>query len=93
MNELKKDDKVVVKATGKTTTVDCVNPVFCPPIWCANGHGYFAKELKKVRPDLSASGPYASGDDRELARSFGITVKQLRSDRARDDRPSEEKSA
>lgn len=36
---------------------------------------------KKPRINLRADGPYAAGDDREIAKDLGITVKQLRYDR------------
>jgi len=36
-------------------------------------------------PDLSPRGPYATVEDRHTARECGITVRQLRQDRANDD--------
>ena len=36
-------------------------------------------------PDLSPRGPYATDEDRTTARELGITVRQLRQDRANDD--------
>ena len=38
----KKGDKVRVKESGKETKVDV------PPIWCDDGHGYFAHELEMI---------------------------------------------
>jgi hypothetical protein len=37
------------------------------------------------QPDLSDTGPYATLEDKTVARSLGMTVKQLRTERAEDD--------
>lgn len=38
-------------------------------------------------PDLSDRGPYATKEDSETARELGITVRQLRQQRANEDTP------
>lgn len=41
----------------------------------------------KTKPDLGPSGPYATKEDRWMARECGTTVKQLRQDRSAEDVP------
>lgn len=36
---------------------------------------------RKPRLNLRADGPYAAGDDKEVAKDLGITVRRLRHDR------------
>lgn len=49
----------------------------CPPV-----RNFSARARK---PDLSARGPYATVEDAQTARGLGITVRQLRQQRAMDD--------
>lgn len=43
--------------------------------------------MELVKTDLSDTGPYATTEDAETARKLGITVTQLRKDRAAEDKP------
>ncbi len=44
------------------------------------------RDLVNRAADLSADGPYATGEDVQTARSLGISVARLRQDRADEDR-------
>ena len=48
VGDFKDGDIVVVKKTGKTTEIDGIGRGITPPIWCKDGKGYFAKELRKT---------------------------------------------
>ena len=48
IGDFKDGDSVKVKKTGKETRVEGISTLRCPPIWCEDGHGYFAKELEHV---------------------------------------------
>ena len=49
IGDFKIGDLVVVTETGKATKIDGIGQGICPPIWCNDGNGYFAKDLQKAQ--------------------------------------------